>query len=918
MTLSWLYPKPTGDPGRDRNIRTIQFTCLLFSVALGITAALDLIAQEWELLPLLVMAVVGFGAAAVMNRTGRSAWAARTVLLAFLLMATLLVFQARDGFRSLAMFLFPALLLISVMLLDRNSYLTAASIILVTVAALGVAEKRGLTRAIPGVRSPTSYESIFYVEVFMLVFAVVGSRIARDAQTNVFELRATIDRLSEANFQSTEIGRSLRESEERFRNMADAAPVMIWVSGLDKRSTFFNKPWLDFTERTLEQELGKGLTEGVHPEDLDRCRAIYYSSFDDRRAFQMEYRLRRSDGEYRWLFNNGTPLYRGGEFVGFIGSCIDITERNLIQERLRASEIQLKDAQRLAKVGSWERRIDTALSQWSDEIRRILGVSSDAPANFATFINCVHPNDREKVVGSDRKACSSSGPVEVEYRIAHPDGEVRFAHSVFEALRNDQGIAVRIVGATQDITEQVKARELLRESEERLKDAERIAHLGHWQWDLKNGQVIWSEGCYRVFAQPRDFIPTREGVLQLVLPRDRERIERGTRKRLAEKKGGSIEFRIVRPDGEIRTVQSVSEVVLGEDGQPAYVFGTCQDITDVRHAQEESFARQKLESVGTLASGIAHDFNNILGGVVATAELAQADCAAGSYPEDELKVIRDVAMRGSEIVRQLMIYAGKESAVVELVDVSYVVQEMLELLKVSMSKRAVLEIDLGKDLPTVRANAAQLRQIVMNLVTNASDAMENRDGVIHVSTRYLKVARDSGVISDRLAEGDYVQLEVSDTGHGMSPEIQAKAFDPFFSTKSRGRGLGLAVVHGLFTVSAAKFVCRVSLTKARVFRSCCRANKPTRDRHHTSANGPGRRLGHLRSYLLKMKMCFGNLPRRCSTNKAFLLLRPRKGRLHWTRFERCTIVLMFFFWTSLFPELQVGTSLKKLGVSDRR
>ena len=159
------YPKPTGDPGRDRNARTLQFACLLLAFALGLIAALDLIDQELEAVPILALAVAGLVAAAVMNRAGRSEWAARTVLIAFLLATIVLVFEAHDGFRSLAMLFFPALLLISVMLLDRVSYLTAAGVILVAVAVLGVAETHGLTRAIPGVRSPTSYENIFYVGI---------------------------------------------------------------------------------------------------------------------------------------------------------------------------------------------------------------------------------------------------------------------------------------------------------------------------------------------------------------------------------------------------------------------------------------------------------------------------------------------------------------------------------------------------------------------------------------------------------------------------------------------------------------------------------------------------------------------------------------------------------------------------------
>jgi signal transduction histidine kinase len=246
----------------------------------------------------------------------------------------------------------------------------------------------------------------------------------------------------------------------------------------------------------------------------------------------------------------------------------------------------------------------------------------------------------------------------------------------------------------------------------------------------------------------------------------------------------------------VRTVICTAEVLLDEDGLPERMFGAVQDVTDARHAEQESLARQKLESLGTLASGIAHDFNNLLGAVLAQTELAMAELEPGSDANEALNSIRDVAIRGSEIVRQLMIYAGEENDVLEPIDVSRAAEGMLGLLKVAVSRHVALITDLGEDLPAVRARGAQLSQMVMNLVVNASDALGNRDGLIRVSTRYVAIGK-SEAVKKTLAAGDYVQLEVSDTGCGMSAETQARIFDPFFTTKFSGRGLGLAVVQGI-------------------------------------------------------------------------------------------------------------------------
>ena len=224
---------------------------------------------------------------------------------------------------------------------------------------------------------------------------------------------------------------------------------------------------------------------------------------------------------------------------------------------------------------------------------------------------------------------------------------------------------------------------------------------------------------------------------------------------------------------------------------------TQQGIWVLSSISETGFQSQRLESIGLLAGGIAHDFNNLLGAVLADSELALSELSAGLIPLDEIQHIRTVSIRAAEIARELMTYTGQETAHREAVDFSQLVREMVELLRVSISKGATLRTDLPESLPAVPGNAAQLRQVVMNLVLNASEAIQGR-GVIDVTTSQVRV--DDNLVPPGGAElprGDYVRLEVSDTGHGMSEEEQAKIFDPFFTTKSAGWGLGLAVVQGI-------------------------------------------------------------------------------------------------------------------------
>ena len=231
------------------------------------------------------------------------------------------------------------------------------------------------------------------------------------------------------------------------------------------------------------------------------------------------------------------------------------------------------------------------------------------------------------------------------------------------------------------------------------------------------------------------------------------------------------------------------------------------DITERKQAEERRKKleaklqqAQKLESLGVLAGGIAHDFNNLLMGVLGHAEIALIELPPESPARGDLKNITTAALRAAELTKQMLAYSGKGKFVVETLNLSKLVEEMAHLLQVSISKNVVLKYNFADNLPTIEADGAQIRQVVMNLIINASEAVGEESGVVTVSTGVIEADRSylsETYLDENLPEGDYVGLEVADTGCGMDEQTQQKIFDPFFTTKFTGRGLGLAAVLGI-------------------------------------------------------------------------------------------------------------------------
>lgn len=599
---------------------------------------------------------------------------------------------------------------------------------------------------------------------------------------------------------------AVRESEERFRMLADAAPLLIWVSDPNAEVEFFSAGWRNYTGRLNDEDLGRGWEQVIHPDDVQENIEVFTRATREQTAYSTRYRLRRHDGVYRWVMEYGAPRFSpDGEFLGLIGACIDVHERHLGEEALRLSEHRLRVAMEAGELGAWTWELDSGTMVWSEEAARIYQRPLDEmPRTFEEAVSLLHPDDSSEITPDVRGRAPQPGPS--NYRLLCPDGSYRWIMVAGDSVRDASGEIRAVTGVIQDIHERKLAEQALRASEERFRNVvesspDLIARYdGDLRFEFGNASMLATMRAER--TQPwgkrleeMGLEPILSGLWSEKLQQAKERKQR-------------LEFEYETPTSYgnwWRRARIVPE--LDEEGNVHHLLAVVTDITMLKQAEEERRRldqqmqqTQKLESLGVLAGGIAHDFNNLLVAILGNAGLALMELPKESPARQTVQAIETAAQRAAELTRQMLAYSGKGKFVIEQLNLSRVVEEMAHLLEVSVSKRAVLKYRFAPNLPPIEGDATQVRQVIMNLITNASDAIGERSGVISISTGMMHCDREylaSSYLDTDLPEGDYVYLEVADTGEGMDEATRERIFDPFFTTKFTGRGLGLAAVLGI-------------------------------------------------------------------------------------------------------------------------
>jgi PAS domain S-box-containing protein len=398
---------------------------------------------------------------------------------------------------------------------------------------------------------------------------------------------------------------------------------------------------------------------------------------------------------------------------------------------------------------------------------------------------------------ADLRALWQGGTVETPEQIA---GGIHL-HTLKTTIRDEEGRPHLVLGITEDITGRKRMETELKHSRESLAKAQALAEIGNWDWELATGEVRWSDQMFRILGlEPGVQVPSLRTIMARTHPEDRPAFGRAMRRLVAGREVRPMDFRAVLEDGSPRFFHSLLEGDRGPDGKAVRLRGTLQDITERRNTEDAFRQAQKLESLGVLAGGIAHDFNNLLSAIGGNLELAQMHMRHEPEAAPFLIKIEKILKRASELTHQMLAYSGKGRLVVKKLNLNQVAEEMPNLLEVSISKRVALDYRFEPNLPPIEADGAQLQQVIMNLVTNASESIGDRDGTITVTTGMEYLAAPQEHVESHgwsLVPGLYVTLEVADTGCGMSPETRRRLFDPFFTTKFSGRGLGLSAMLGI-------------------------------------------------------------------------------------------------------------------------
>jgi PAS domain S-box-containing protein len=602
--------------------------------------------------------------------------------------------------------------------------------------------------------------------------------------------------------------RQLHESEERYRRLAENSSDVISEFTIGGELVYMSpsvERLLGYPTSFWQDATNNRALELTHPDDI-QAQVDFWNAPVRPETGEFLHRVKHVDGELRSLHTLARRITTREGQERVLMTTRDVTERQRALEALRKSEQRYQSLASAVPVGIF--RIDHKgrhvymNERWAE----LTGVSIEAGLAHPER-RSLHPEDNAKIFELSMQALRDRKPLRLEQRIIRPDGEVRCVLTQALPEFDAAGAFAGWVGTLTDLSDKKASEHALAESEARLRLALDAANMCCWEWDTRNDRVNWSANAARVLGLADDELPQRPASLvALAHPEDRDFGIATASACLERGESFEVEFRLAPSGGEEpRWVVMRGHGLPGSTGSREGAIGVIGDISSRRRlaAERETLElklveAKRLESLGLLAGGVAHDFNNLLVGILGNAALALG--STGEAPlREHLLGIQRAGEQAADLVRQILTYAGSERSARETLELGALVADTLELLRPSLPARAQLSLETPSEPLIAEADPTQLRQVVMNLVSNACESLGANGGFVTVSLSRVgaKAVNEHAALPQRETETSWLCLEVADTGSGIPPAVRARIFDPFFTTKAVGRGLGLPVVQGI-------------------------------------------------------------------------------------------------------------------------
>jgi PAS domain S-box-containing protein len=632
-----------------------------------------------------------------------------------------------------------------------------------------------------------------------------------------------------------------KQAEEELSRIFELSPDLLGMANVNEGYFKRINPAWEIFGRPLEEFISRPFIDLIHPDDRNATTRQVESMQSGHYALGFENRYRCKDGSYRTIEWRATSAQADGT-VYVAGR--DVTERNISEARQRESEEKLRMALESAIADSWEMNLITGELSYSDQWTRHIGYEpGEVPYTIDGALKILHPDD----IPDNQEALKAhlSGQkqnYETETRIRRKDGTYAWILSRGKVIERDKkGNPVRLIGTNIDITERKLAEAALREGRATLEAALESMTDAVFISDVDGKFIEFNEAfatyhrfknkneCLKTLAEYPDvfdvYLPdgTLAPLEMWAVPRalKGETVKNAEytirRKDTGETWIGSYNFAPIRDKDDILS----GSVVVG------------RDITEQKQIEARLRQSQKLESIGNLAGGIAHDFNNILASIIGFTELALDDVTKETEQADNLQEVYTAAKRARDLVKQILAFARQSDEERKPLKVGPIAKEVLKLIRSTIPTTIAIKENIASH-SHIMGNPSQIHQLFMNLCTNAAQAMEDNGGILEIGVNDVAYSDHLPLSLSELKPGGYLKVTVADTGCGISADILASIFEPYFTTKGvgEGTGMGLALVHGIVESYGGKITVESEIGKGTLFSIYLPITKKSEDYQH--------------------------------------------------------------------------------------